>query len=284
MDPTNPTQNGADPAAEVVPGAIDPATATDPANGGVTPPAVDPAKDPAKDSSQMIPKDRFDEVIGERNGLRSQVETLSQQVTSLTEIVQKHQSGAVTTPREQDKAQSALDDLIAEGQITKPEAQKLQRIVDAMGYRRGEPTDPNASKVTELEKKVDFLTNKLSSDADMKQKESALKKFEGVVTEQELDAEMKKMANSKDPEDREMVKSASYSTIIKVRFHDKIVQRDVDAALKVAPKNAPKIEPGKSTPTRTPEVKEIKYDPKDPKAYERALKAEMKAKLHEKGN
>lgn len=283
MDPTDPTKNGADPAAEVVPGAIDPANPADPANGGVTPPAVDPAKAAPKDPDP-VPYNRFKEKVDENSTLRTQVDTLTQQVTNLTEIVQKHQSGAGVTPKEQDKAQNALDDLIADGQISKQEAQKLQRIVDAMGYRRGDAPNPDAGKVTELERKVDFLTNQLTSKADKEQKDSALKTFEGVVSEQELDETMKSMARSKDPEDREMAKSASYHTIIKLKFHDKIVQQEVDRVLKDKTKPAPKIEPGKSTPARTPAPTEIKYDPKNPKAYDKAVKAELRAKLREAAN
>lgn len=283
MAQANPDANGADPAAEVIPGAIDPDPNADPASGGDTPPAADPANSVPKEPP-MIPKDRLDEVIGERNTLRTQVDTLTQQVTYLTEVVAKHQSGAVTTPKEQDKAQDALDTLIADGQVTKPEAQKLQRIIDAMGYKRGDAPDPSATKVTELERKVDLLTNKYSADADAKEKVDALKEYEGVVTEQELEDELKSMARSKDPELRNMVKTSSYKTIIRQRFFDKIVQNEVDRVSKAKPKNAPKVDPSKSAPVRKPDAKEIKYDPKNPKAYDRAIREEMRAKLRAPAN
>lgn len=285
MDPNNPASNGGGSPADPANGNLNPDPNAAPANGGVTPPANDPNAPPpdgGKKEPDPVPYGRFKEKVDEAAGLREQVGTLTQQVTYLTEVVAKHQSGAGTSPKEKIQAQNALDDLITSGEVTKADAQKLQRLIDAMGYRRGDAVDPNASKVTDIEKRLDTLTNQLNSEADAKAKTKALKEFEGVVTEEELDTEMKKMANSRDPELKHMATTASYKVIIQSRFHDKIVQAEVDKAIKAKAPPAPKIDPGKTPPTRTPAKGELKYDPSNPKAFEKALKAEIRAKVREK--
>lgn len=234
--------------------------------------------DGAGDKKPMIPKDRFDEVISERNSARDENQRLQGQVDYLAQMIAKQQSGDKVTDKQQDKAQNALDALIASGKVKKEEADRLQEVVDAMGYVRsdGKPD----SRVEGLEKKVDSLTKMLGEQADSKEKEAVLKQYGDLITEDDLNSVMKEWAKSKDPDLRHAAENWSYEKIVKLAFHDKIVASEVDKALKGKKKPAPKIDgkAGDKSPKK-PEKSEFEWESGDGASSAEALKREILADL-----
>lgn len=286
-DPITDVNPAGDPAAEVVPGNNDPATpAADPASEGVTPPAADPQNpNPAAavTPENTVPISRLNEVIDERNSLRETTSALTRQVGTLTEMVSKLQTGVQTTPKEQEKAQDALDGLITAGEITREEATKLQKIVDAMGYKRGSDNPEIAAlkqTIEEQGKTVKSLQQKQYEDLDAAELNDTLKQYEGIVTRETLQQKMTEFAKSKDPELLRLVREGSYEDIIRKGFFSEIVQAEAAKLTKGKPVPAPKIEPSKQT-VRTPQVEEILYDPANPEAYDRALRKAILAKARE---
>lgn len=254
--------------------AVDPAA--EPASEGVTPPAAEPAIVP----ENTVPLSRLNEVIDERNALRETTSALTRQVETLTTMVTKVQDGGKVTAKEQDKAQDALDGLISAGEITREEAVKLQKIVDAMGYTRGKAEkDP---EVESLKATVKQLQQDKYMDQDAKELQATLKKFEGIVDAPAIEAKMKEFAQSGDPELIRLAREGSYEDIVRKGFFTEIVRAEAEKITKGKPPAAPKIDPSKQETVKKPEVKEIVYDPADPKAYDRAVRAAVLAKVREK--
>lgn len=274
---------GADPAADPAASIQDPVPAADPANGGDTPPAADPNADPAEPAAdpkapQMVPLDRLNEVIEERNLLRENVGTLSRHVETLTAMVTKSQEKPLTH-KEQEKTQDALDAMIASGEITKEDAVKLQKVVDALGYaRKSNEEDP---RIKSLESTVKSLQQREADRADAQELAATLKKYEGVITEQQLTDKMVEFAKSKDPSLVRLAREGSYDEIAKAGFFDEIVQAEVAKATKGKPAPAPKVEQGKQPPVKTPKVEPLVYDPKNPKAYDAQMREAIRQKLKE---
>ena len=227
-----------------------------------------------KGKPQMVPKHRLDEVIGQRDTERQRAERLEGQVEYLADIVRQHQSGQRTTEKQQDKAQDALDALIASGEVKKEDAQRLQKIIDAMGYHRGDGKPDG--RVEKLERTVENLTKMLGDQADRKEKDSVLKTYGDIITEDDLDAVMKKWANSRDPEERHAAQNWSYEKIVKIAFHDKIVQNEVDKALKGKKSPAPKIDKkaGDKSPKK-PQQEDFEWESGNGEASMDALKRSL---------
>lgn len=238
----------------------------------------DGADDTGDKKKPMIPKDRFDEVITERNAAREESQRLQGQVDYLAQMIAKQQSGEKVTEKQQDKAQNNLDALVAAGKIKKEDAERLQEVIDAMGYRRGD--DKPDSRVEGLEKKVDSLTKMLGEQADSKEKEAVLKKYGDLITEDDLNSVMKEWAKSKDPDLRHAAENWSYEKIVKLAFHDKIVANEVDKALKGKKKPAPKIDgkPGDKSPKK-PQKDDFEWEPGDGASSSEALKRDILADL-----
>lgn len=285
LEPTDPTLTpAADPAAEVVPGNQDPADPAAPASESVIPPATDPqnpeppAADPAKVLENTVPLSRLNEVIEERNALRETTTALTRQVETLTTMVTKAQTGP-TTEKQKEVAQDALDGLISAGEITRDEATKLQKIVDAMGYaRKSNEEDP---RLKALEGTVKQLQQKQYMDQDAIELADTLKKYEGIVDRSKIEGKMKEFAQSGDPDLMRLVKEGSYEDIVRKGFFSEIVQAEAAKLTKGKPPAAPKIEPGKQQPVKTPQTEEVLYDPADPKAYDRALRKAIRTKVRE---
>lgn len=282
----DPTLTTPDPEAEIVPGTEDPATdpAAEPVDGDVTPPAEDPALTPAVDPADVpentVPLSRLNEVIEERNALRETTSSLTRQVETLTTMVTKVQGGEKVTVKEQDKAQDALDGLITAGEITRDEANKLQKIVDAMGYaRKSNEEDP---EIKTLKETVKQLQQDKYLDQDAKELQATLKKYEGIVDAPKIEAKMKEYAQSRDPELMRLAREGSYEDIVRKGFFSEIVQAEAAKLTKGKPTAAPKIDPSKQEPVKKPDTKEIVYDPADPKAYDRAVRAAVIAKVRER--
>lgn len=270
----DPTLINADPAAEVVPGNEDPIVTPDPASESVIPPEEPIAE-------QNVPLSRLNEVIDERNALRETTSALTRQVDTLTTMVAKVQDGAKVTPKEQDKAQDALDGLITAGEITREEATKLQRIVDAMGYAKARPANEKDPRIEQLESTVKNLQQKHYEDADATELSSTLKRYEGIVDQAKVQEKMKEFAKSGDQELMKLAREGSYEDIIRKGFFTEIVQAEVTKLTKGKPAVAPKIDAGKSVQVKTPATEELLYDPADPKAYDRALRKAILAKAKE---
>lgn len=278
-DPT--ALNGADPAADPAASIADPAPATDPAPGSeipaVTDPAPVPAVDPVEDppAPQMVPLDRLNEVIEERNSLRETSAAMSRNIETLTALVTKSQS-APLTPKETEKTQDALDQLIASGEITKEDAIKLQKVVDALGYaRKSNEEDP---RIKALESTVKTLQQREAEKLDAAELAETLKKFEGVISEQQLTDKMVEFAKSKDPKLVRLAREGSYEEIAREGFFTEIVQAEVAKATAGKPAPAPKIDPAPQKPVKQPQEKELLFDPANPKAYERELRQRVLAK------
>lgn len=275
----------ADPAADPAASIQDLGTVADPASGGDTPPAadpnVDPAADPAADPNKgqdMVPRDRLNEVIEERNLLRENIGTLSRHVETLTTMVAKSQEKPLTQT-ETVKTQDALDALIESGEVSREDAIKLQKIVDAMGYAKAtKDKDPEIEQLKTTVRELQAREAKKQDDAELAE---TLKKFEGVITEEQLTAKMVEFAKSKDPALVRLAQHGSYDEIAKAGFFDEIVQAEVAKATKGKPPVAPKVEQGKQPPVKTPKVEPIVYDPKNPKAYEAQMRAAVVQKLRE---
>lgn len=276
-EPVEPTLTETDPAAEVVPGEVDPDLPADHASESVIPPAKEePA--PIVEPENTVPLTRLNEVIDERNALRETTSALTRQVETLTQMVTKAQEGPVSV-KQQEKAQDALDELIAAGEITRDEANKLQKILDASGYaRKSKEEDP---EIKTLKETVKQLQHKQYLDQDTAELQSTLKKYEGIVDAPKIEAKMKEWAQSKDPELMRLAREGSYEDIVRKGFFSEIVQAEAAKLTKGKPPVAPKIDPSKQEPVKIPPTKEILYDPADPKAYERALRAAVVAKVRE---
>lgn len=224
-----------------------------------------------KPGEPMIPKSRFDTVIGERNTARDEAMRLQGQVEYLAQMVSKSQSGKPVSEQQQDKAQTALDALIEAGTVKREDATQLQKIIDAMGYHRGD-SKPD-TRVEKLERTVEHLTKMLGDKADREEKDAALKEYGDIITADDLDAVMKDWANSRDPELKQAATSWSYGKIIKLAFHDKIVKNEVDKALKGKKSPPPPIEKkgnGKTPPK--PEKEDFAWDPGNGETSMDALK------------
>lgn len=270
--------------AEVVPG-NEPAEAVENATESVIPATGEAEEAPViepKVPENSVPLARLNEVIEERNALRETTSALSRQVETLTTMVSKAQDGGKVTAKEQDKAQDALDSLITAGEITREEATKLQRIVDAMGYEKKRPANEEDPRIKQLEGTVKQLQQKHYEDADASELSSTLKKYEGIVDQGKVQEKMKEFARSGDSELVRLAREGSYEDIIRKGFFSEIVQAEAAKLTKGKPPVAPKIEPSKNTAVKTPAPAEILYDPSDPKAYDRAVRAAILAKVREK--
>lgn len=231
-----------------------------------------------KKADPMIPKSRFDEVIAERNSARDETTKLQGQVEYLADIVAKTRSGDKVSEKQQDKAQNALDALIEAGEVKKEDAIRLQKILDAAGYKRGD--DKPDSRVEKLEKTVEGLTKLLGDKEDRAERETVLKKYGDIITEDDLDTVMKQWAKSRDPEERQAAQSWGYEKIVKIAFHDKIVASEVDKALKGKKKPAPAIgKKGGDKSPKKPDQSDFEWKSGDGESSTEALKRSIIADM-----
>jgi len=258
---------------EVVPVDVDP---VEPADGSVIPPTEEP-EEPAIEHN--VPLSRLNEVIEERNSLRETTSALTRQVETLTTMVTKAQDGPITA-KEQDKGKDALDELIEAGEISRDEYVKLSKILDAGGFaRKSKEEDP---EIKVLKETVKQLQNKQYLDQDAVELQTTLKRYEGIVDAPKIEAKMKEWNQSRDPELMRLAREGSYDDIVRKGFFNEIVQAEAAKLTSGKPPVAPRIDPSKQEPVKKPDVKEILYDPADPKAYDRAMRAAILAKIREK--
>ena len=220
-----------------------------------TPPA-DPGKTPPPEEPKTVPYDRLQEVISERNTERERVDTLT---ALLTKVATREESA---TKKETKEVTKSLDDVVKELDLDPQEAKNLEAVVNSVLNSKGVA---ESAKVTELENTVKGLTDQQNQQAtqnlaaaDAKQKAEAIKKYEGVVTVEELDAALETMRNSTNPQDRSEYDHSSYEAIIKDKFSDKILETAVNKAMEAKLENppVPPVDTGKAGEENKPKTPE----------------------------
>ena len=249
-------------------------TTTPPADPGTVPP----------EEPKTVPYDRLQEVIAERNVERERVDNLT---TLLTKVAEREGSA---TPVETKEVTKSLDEVVKELELDPQEAKNLEAVVNTILSQKGVAEN---SKVQELEKTVQGLTEgqnlRATQDlatADANEKAEAIKKYEGIITAEELDGVLETMRSSTNPRDKSEYDHSSYESIIKDKFHDKIVEAAVDKAMNTKTENppVPPVETGKpdGNKLKTPEPKDDLIEPGQGGVVE-SLTASMMAEISKPG-
>jgi hypothetical protein len=236
---------------------------------GTEKPPAGPGKSPEGDKT--VPYTRFQEVIDDRNTEREARMRLETRVDNLTNLLtQVATSDRPATKKETKEVTKSLDQIIEELDLDPQEARNLEAVVTTILTQKGVV---EGTKVAELESTVRKLQEqnqqRATEDfirADRAEKTDALKKYDGVITADELEGLLTKLQNSSNQRDKDEYDHSSYESIIRNHFHEKIVQREVDKALENRSKNppAPAVQTGtggKGSRPKKPEPKDDLIEP-----------------------